>query len=73
MILGVFLFVEELPSFKNARKFESEEIKSNKKNLCFWFELKLFKLSLFLLMKVLSPILNLTGIHPIIKDRAPIE
>lgn len=31
MILGVFLFVEELPSFKNARKFESEEIKNNKK------------------------------------------
>jgi len=31
MILGVFLYVEELSSFKNARKFESEEIKSNKK------------------------------------------
>jgi len=31
MILGVFLYVEEFPLFKNARKFESEEIKSNKK------------------------------------------
>ena len=31
MILGVFLYVEELSSFKNARKFEIEEIKSNKK------------------------------------------
>jgi len=31
MTLGVFLYVEELPSFKNVRKFESEEIKSNKK------------------------------------------